>query len=150
VTLSANQNISDAAATTPPQALSPAQIQQIETTLHLQNALYVATATVNQAYQGYWNLLSVGTVQGGTFTLNASAIAIYRPLAAATLGIASPTTPQVQGYANQLYQSFVATFAAYFGTHWQNQTPFQAYNPSFQASAIADVNPDYQAYWTLL
>src|SRR5262249_11290356 len=57
----------------------------------------------------YWSLRANGTVlPSGTFTLNASAIATFRPQAATDLGITNPTDAQVQTWADGKYQAFVA------------------------------------------
>lgn len=69
--------------------------------------------------------------RNGVFSLNAPSIAIYRPLAAAALGIAAPTDAQVQAYANAKYQSYAGVFARGVGADWSSQTEFQAMQPAF-------------------
>ncbi len=79
------------------QALSQTQIQQIAQNLQL-TALTGAQQSENQTvsayessvdgnYQQYWQLLQNGTVQGGTFTLNESAIPGFAARTASALGL---------------------------------------------------------------
>jgi len=85
----------------------------------------------------------VGVVSGqlnGTFSLNATAVALYRPQVAAELAQTSPTDAQVQSYASQLYQNLVAFFNNKFVDAsntpiWMQQADFQAFDRNFQYAA---------------
>jgi len=64
-----------------------------------------AQAGVTAAYNSFQQLMTNGAVVNGVFTLSSSGLSAYTPIAAAALGIASPTALQVQTYANQQYQN---------------------------------------------
>jgi len=85
----------------------------------------------------------VGVVSGqldGTFSLNATAVALYRPQVAAELSQSSPTDAQVQSYASRLFQNLVTFFNSNFVDAsntpiWMQQADFQAFDRNFQYAA---------------
>jgi len=90
-----------------------------------------AQAGVNAAYSSFQQLVADGTVTSGVLTLSSSGLAAYTAIAAAALGIANPTSAQVQAYANQQYQSSL----------------FSAANPTYQAYAQT-IRSDAQSQYT--
>ncbi len=125
-----NGTIYGAAGQTAAQALSEDQVRQIWQDLKL-TAAYGAESNVGTApsvvrfqnqvdsqYQQYWRLRAAGTVVGDSFTLDAGSLALYRPLAAAALGIAQPSDAQVQAYASGQYQSVTTALQNLLGADW--------------------------------
>jgi hypothetical protein len=80
---------------------------------------YVQQALSSTDYAAYQQLVGSGSVQNGVFILNGSALATYRPLAAAALSIANPTDQQVQSYANGLYTGYVQQTQTYADQQYQ-------------------------------
>ncbi len=128
-----NGALLDAANTTQTQALSLQQQQDVWARLKLTVAaggainsnagtsptVQAVTNTVNADYQQYWTLLTQGSVQNGSFVLNAGSASLFQQVASA-----SGMTPQA--YAAQLYSGLAADFAQYVGTNWQSQSEFQS------------------------
>jgi filamentous hemagglutinin family protein len=151
-----NGTIFGAAGQTAAQALSDTQVRKIWQDLHLTAALGAESGhatdasvvafqnQVNSNYQQYWRLLGNGSVSGGVFALSTASLALYRPLAAAALGITSPTDTQVQSYANSQYQNVVTslnnlvtplgtTATAVLGTSFNSSFSFHASTPEITA-----------------
>lgn len=136
-------SILNASGQTSAEALSAAQIQAVWSSLGLTgpNAAVNAIANsvtpiqnlVNSDYERYWVLLGNGSASNGTFTLNAGKVPLYKPLAAAALGVDPATIQpaQVQSFAQSLYTGFVADFAKYVGTDWASQAAFQTQQSNF-------------------
>jgi filamentous hemagglutinin family protein len=128
-----NGALLDAANTTQTQALSLKQQQDVWARLKLTVAtggaananagtsqtVQAVTNTVNADYQQYWTLLSQGSVQNGSFILNAGSASLFQQVASA-----SGMTPQA--YAAHLYSGLAADFAQYVGANWQSQSEFQS------------------------
>src|SRR5262249_20313333 len=108
---------------------------------------------VNTAYIAYWQLLENGVVQNGTLTLNVEAVPLYSGPAAAALNVSDPTIAQVQSYAANQYQNYVAFFNQVFGSSFMGLPEFQGLDPSFRYVAtsqqVAGLGTN-DAYWTLL
>ncbi|WP_049823998.1 leukotoxin LktA family filamentous adhesin, partial [Bradyrhizobium sp. WSM2254] len=92
-----------------------------------------AQAGVNAAYTSFQQLMANGTVTNGVFTLTSSGLAAYTSIAAAALGIASPTATQVQAYANQQYQNSL----------------FNSANPAYQSYAQSIMSGAQTQYTSL-
>jgi hypothetical protein len=82
----------------------------------------------------------------GTFVLNSAAIAVYRPFAAAALGVTNPTDAQVQAYANAQYQNYANVFTQAYGATWKTQAKLadpnilvQDYNALFDLRVVGSV-----------
>jgi hypothetical protein len=90
-------------------------------------------AQIDRNYLQYWNLIPYGTVSGGTFTLNSSAIPQFAPQAALYYGVDSATDAQVQSWANLTYGNCVTTFAntLAFGPLWASLPQFATYDASY-------------------
>lgn len=140
-----NGSIYDASGLTSSQTLTSDQIKYISDTLHLigtdaQNTalagVAVFEANVKATFGPYTNLVQNGTVNSttGVFTLNANALAIYRPFATASLGHAA-SDAEVQAYVNTQYQNDAALFARAYGANWATLPQFSG---------------DYATYRTLL
>lgn len=136
--------IYDARLLTPSTTLSSTQAEAIWTRLGLNSsssAQGIANALQNQvdaAYTQYWQLLAVGSVSNGVYTLNSTSVALYWPLAAAANNInpSSVTDPAqqaayVQAYVQQRYDSITTLFSTYVGSTWQSDSDFTAQNKSF-------------------
>ncbi|HEY6258284.1 MAG TPA: hypothetical protein VIY51_21075, partial [Xanthobacteraceae bacterium] len=80
---------------------------------------YVQKALSSSDDAAYQQLIGAGSVQNGVFVLNTSALATYRPLAAAALNLANPTDQQVQDYANGLYTGYVQQTQTYANQQYQ-------------------------------
>jgi hypothetical protein len=121
-----------------------AEAQRVWENLHATNPPFgqVGVAAfehlVERHYQQYWQLLGNGAVQSGVYTLNSSAVSLYSPQAAATLGISNPTTDQVQTYAAGLYGQSVSFFDANLAADWMSQPDFQSFNPDFAYTATSE------------
>ena len=89
---------------------------------------------VNANYQQYWNLVSSGSVESMSFSLNESAVPLYSQQAVAALGIDNPSTVQVQAYAGDLYGQTV-TFLNTNVPGWNSLPDFQKYNPKYAYTA---------------
>jgi filamentous hemagglutinin family protein len=114
----ANGALLNASGQTSAQALSDEQVRQVWETLHLTTAdgaeQNIVDGTITPLYLQYWRLINNGTVANGVFTLNSATVALYTPLAAAALGVATPDTAQVQSYANGLYQNVTTALTNIF------------------------------------
>jgi hypothetical protein len=88
-------------------------------------------------YQQYWQLLSNGSVLDNVFTLNAAAIGVYRPQAAAAWETPNPTSGQIQTYAAGLYDQTSSFFDETLAADWRSQADFAAFNPDFRYTATA-------------
>ncbi len=128
-----NGGIYDARLLTSSTTLSPTQAQAVWTRLGLNStssASNIAASLQNQvnaAYTQYWQLLSVGTVSNGVYTLNASAVALYWPLAAAANNLNPASAPDVgltQAYVASRYSSAAQLFTTYVGSNWQSAAEF--------------------------
>ncbi len=156
VFLGAAGSILDARNETSAQALTAAQLAQINADLHLTDSNYQAGAfdsQINTYYGQYWRLLNNGTVSGGTYSLNSPAIGQFRSDAAAALHTATPTDAQVVQYAAYLYSATVAFFnnvslaaslglpargtplvdfsGPLLGSGWQTSAAFTAFDANF-------------------
>jgi hypothetical protein len=105
---------------------------------------------VERNYQQYWQLLGNGSVQSDGFTLNNSAVDLYRPQAAAALGISNPTSDQVQAYTAGLYGETTEFFDDTLAADWRSRPDFQAFNPDFSYTATAEqvVDLTLHTLWT--
>ena len=132
----------DASQATPASVLSAKQVGSIWSTLHLTAATGSAAnadatsvapveAMVVSDYRQYWLLLGSGSVAGGVVTLSAHGLDLYRTQAAGSLGTATATDAQVQGFANALYGKFTSVFAGNLGAGWQSTSDFAARNTNF-------------------
>lgn len=162
--------IIDASGQTAVSVLDDEQIQSIWSRLNLmgsdaeQNALRSVAAFETQVqarYAEHWRLLLNGTVGDGEYTLSAAAIPLYRPRAAAALGLSSPTDEQVRRYAAWLYTGTIAFFdnaelpadaglglgavasplpglGPILGADWRTTADFTAFNASFSFTATAE------------
>ncbi|MEO8494335.1 MAG: hypothetical protein ABI614_04645, partial [Planctomycetota bacterium] len=90
---------------------------------------------VEANYQQYWQLLGSGSMHNGAYTLNASAVGVYGPQAAAALNVPNPTPAQVQTYAGSLYGQLVAFFDQNLPADWMSQPEFQTFDPNFAYTA---------------
>ncbi len=158
VSLSApDGGIYDARLLTPATTLSSNQAEAIWNRLQLNTtgaAQSIATSLQNQvdaAYTQYWQLLAVGTVSNGTYTLNPNAVALYWPLAAAANNIdpASVTDPAqqaslTQAYVSGRYNNAASLFDTYMGSGWQSNTEFAKQDASF-SFVIAPTSALYQS-----
>ncbi|MHB1559942.1 MAG: beta strand repeat-containing protein, partial [Isosphaeraceae bacterium] len=150
-------SIVDGTGTTWLSVVDSTQSQQIWSNLSLTNptaaenqAVTTFENTVDANYAEYWGLLDNSSVQGGVFTLNLQAVALYTGEATAALNVANPTAAQVQAYAGSQYQSLVNFFAQTLSPDWLTLPEFQAYDPSFQSVATAQqvANLESNAGWT--
>ncbi|HEX6971400.1 MAG TPA: hypothetical protein VF234_04215, partial [Limnochordia bacterium] len=91
--------------------------------------------SVTQTYHEYWRLRQHGAVEAGVFTLDAEAIPLYAPRAAAVLGVSDPTPEQVQAYARDVLSEYEAFFSATFGTDWAESAQFVTYDPGWVYTA---------------
>ncbi|MFM7034377.1 MAG: beta strand repeat-containing protein [Planctomycetia bacterium] len=159
--------IIDASGQTAASVLDEDQIQSIWSRLNLmgsdaeQNALQSVAAFETQVqtrYTEHWRLLLNGTVVNGEYTLSAAALPLYRPRAAAMLGLSSPTDEQVRRYASWLYGGSIAFFdnvelpadatlnlasvaaplpglGPILGPDWRTTADFTTFNQSFSFTA---------------
>jgi len=120
--------------------LSEDQAKAIWDKLHLsdgaavQNMVAAVEHTVDASYAEYWQLLGVGTVVDGHFTLGAEALALYWPLAAAEAGKdpSGPIDPAAtQEYASKRYDRVVGDFESYIGSDWATTSAFDGRDPDF-------------------
>lgn len=123
--------------------LSPKQAKAIWDKLHLtdgsaaDSTVTAVNSQVNASYAQYWQLRSVGKVINSRFVLNANALALYWPLAAADHGLdpAGAVDPATtQAYVAARYDAIVDNFNKYIGTGWQSAAAFKnrsAADPSF-------------------
>jgi len=139
VALTASQGgIYDASGQDAASTLSQDQARAIWDKLHLTDGtaadsmVTAIESSVNASYAQYWQLRDVGSVASdGHYVLNADAVALYWPLAAAADGIdpASVTDPAeqarlTQAYASTRYDGVVDAFATYLGDGWATTAAF--------------------------
>ncbi|TFY97147.1 leukotoxin LktA family filamentous adhesin [Ramlibacter humi] len=163
-----NGTIYGAAGQTAAQALSDTQVRNIWQNLKLtaaygaetnavdaQNHSSAASVTrfesqVNVQYEQYWRLLGKGTVDAqGQYTLATANLDLYRALAAAATGVASPTDAQVQAYAAGLYASATGSLQSLLGSGWKAAMG-SSYSSTFAFHASLDQINDLtkNAVWT--
>ncbi|NKZ37649.1 leukotoxin LktA family filamentous adhesin [Oleiagrimonas citrea] len=150
-----NGGIYDARQLDADSTLSSDQARKIWDQLHLTdgNAADTTIAAIEQqvdtGYAQYYQLLKVGTVSNGQYTLNSDAVDLYWPLAAAANGMdpSSVTDPATratlaQQYVSDRYQTIVKDFTTYIGTDWQSQSDFAGTDPVSNFSFTMDPNSD--------
>ncbi|NNM86009.1 MAG: leukotoxin LktA family filamentous adhesin [Phycisphaerales bacterium] len=165
VSLNVQGNIYNASSETPAQTLSSSQLNAIWSSLGLlqhdsptapspiavSNAINPYQRLVNTNYQLYWQLLSHGSVNNGTFTLSPSAVASYTPVANAAGYTGSGAA---QEYAankyNQVLNFFQTQFPAGGSSPSYSSLLGTAYNAGFNytvnAQEQAQLAPDF--VWT--
>jgi len=145
--------IYDARLLSPATSLSATQAQAIWSRLQLNSsgaAQTIADALQNQvnaAYSDYWQLLSVGSVSNGVFTLNANALALYQQLAladAAQLPSGLTTAELTQAYVNARYNNDASLFTTYIGSNWQSTAAFTSQQSAY-SFVIASNSTLYQS-----
>lgn len=153
----ASGSLVDARARTGTGVLDEAQRQAIWGRLKLDGSGVAASVQAYEQqvvarYQEYWRLLDVGTVDNGAYTLNAGAIALFRPLAEAATGRTGLTDAEINAYAAGRYDDAGATFASAIGADWRSQSAFQTKQSNF-AFTLDPTSTQYQdlarnATWT--
>ena len=154
VSLSApDGGIYDARLLSPATTLSATQAQAVWSRLQLNTsgaAQTIADALQNQvnaAYGDYWQLLSVGSVSNGVFTLNSNAVALYQQLALAdSAQLPSGLTPTelTQAYVNARYNNDTSLFNTYIGSNWQSTAAFTSQQSGY-SFVIASNSTLYQS-----
>lgn len=142
-----NGALVDARGQTSASALSPGQVDAIAQLLHLTSATGAGQAAIDRSvkpfeasitnnYSRYFRLKSDACTTGcSVFVVPASAIQLYRPLAAAALQSASLTDAQVADYITTLHQTN--------GTLNLSDTALALYRPLAQAAlGVASVTDD--------
>ena len=170
-----NGGIFDGSAQTAVSAISDSQLQDIENRLGLLKPTNVAPdqtpvvlafdAEILQYYHQYWRLLLNGSASGSTYQLDPGSVALYQPLASAALDGATPTTQQVDDYAQYLWSESLDFFnnvavpadsefsltevsaplpaadGAIFGSGWQTT---EAFDPALQPPTSAGPDPSFK------
>ncbi len=108
---------------------------------------------------GDWGDIVTSTDSEGNpqriYQLTAAGIEAFRPRAALDYQKEAPTDSEVQDYANQIWQSCVATFAdaQAFGPDWESRPQFQQYDPAYQFTAseetISNIKASFQESFNL-
>lgn len=126
----------DARLRTAADTLTPAQIEEIWNALQLDGSGVAGSVAafenqVTARYQEYWRLLGVGTVSGGFYTVNESALALFRPLAEAAAGQQGLSDADVRSYVGGRYDDLASFFDANLGSGWQAGSSFAAFDATF-------------------
>ncbi|KGI78036.1 leukotoxin LktA family filamentous adhesin [Oleiagrimonas soli] len=155
-----NGGIYDARQLDADSTLSSDQAKKIWDQLHLTDGAAADTTIaaieqqVDAGYAQYYQLLKVGTVSNGQYTLNSDAVDLYWPLAAAANGMdassaVDPATKAslTQQYVSDRYQTIVSEFGTYIGADWKSQSAFAGSDPV--ASFNFTLDPTSDAYKNL-
>lgn len=105
--------------------------------------------SVNRTYQEYWYLYNNGQLNDEGLVLNTDAIDYYKDRAAAVMGITDPTAVEVQSYAAEMFTEYRTYFNDLFGSDWEDQSQFQAYQVDYSYTASAEKTAEltYGAEW---